>query len=117
MIIIGDQFFLARKIHAVFAGMRDRRSGNAHVNFLRSRFANELYQCFRRRTAYDGIIDNDNFLIPQYALDRIEFYLDLHLALILTGLDECSSDIVRANKSDLILRGIAFFIILRYITK
>ena len=96
----GDEVIGRVDIRAVIAGMEERRCGDAQVNFLRSRLADEVCDALARRAAHDGVVDEYNpFPVDGFG-DGVE--LDAHLvdAVFLPGRDEGAADVLVLDEPD-----------------
>ena len=96
----GDEVIGRVDVRAVIAGMEKRRCGDAQVDLLRARLADEVGDALARRAAYDGVVDeHDPFAVDGFG-DGIE--LDAHLvdAVFLPGRDEGAADVLVLDEPD-----------------
>ena len=92
--------FLGRRIHAIKAGRNRRRTGDAHVDFLRAGAANHADNLAAGGAADDGIVDQDDALALKQAAHRIQLQLHAEIAHALAGLDKSASHIVIADQAE-----------------
>src|SRR5206468_1281327 len=76
-----------------------RRTTDAHVDFLRTHFANHTNDLTAGRAADDGVVDEHNTFALDEAADRIQFQFYAEVADGLRRLDERAADVMIANET------------------
>src|SRR5690606_31184994 len=85
---VGDQFILGGKIDAVETGVADGRATDAEVNLAGSGPAQRPHFRTRGGSADDAVIDHDDPLTADEAVDDVQLEVDHPVAVLLAGKDE-----------------------------
>ena len=70
------------------------------MHFLRTGGADHAHDLAARRSANDGVVDQDNALAFEQIADRVQLQLHAEVADALLGLDERPADIVVADQAE-----------------
>ena len=98
-VMTGDQIVTGINVRAVIAGIEERRCGNTHMDFLCACISEQFNYSGAGRTSDYRVVYHNNSFAFDNAGYRIE--LDAHLigTALLTGGNECSSDVFILNET------------------
>src|ERR1700749_1163008 len=99
--LVGDEIGRVRRIHAIEAGMRRRRTGNAEMDFGGAGIAYHLHDFFRSRAAYNGVIHKNDTLAREQCAIGIVLFADAEIADAVRRLDEGTADIMVADDTQI----------------
>ena len=88
-----DELVPRRHVDAVDVGVAHRGRGRREGDLVGSGSARHLDNLFRRRTAHDRVVDNEDVLAGELARHCVELLLDALFALGLPGHDERAADV------------------------
>ena len=99
-VVRGDELVGGVDVRAVVAGMEEGRRGDAQVDLLGPRLADEVGDALARCAAHDGVVDEHDSLAANCLIDGVE--LDAHLvdAVLLAGRDEGAPDVLVLDEAD-----------------
>lgn len=83
--IMRQQLLGRRRVDPVKTAMACRRRGNPHMNLFRPRLADHLDDLARRRTPYDGIVDQNDNLALDIRLVGVMLELDPRCRILSEG--------------------------------
>src|ERR1700736_6448874 len=96
-VFVGKQFLTLGRVNAIEARMRCRGACYPHVDLFRGRRAQHLNDLYRRRTAHNRVIYQNDAFSRDQATIGVVFHFHANLAHSVGRLNECASDVVTEN--------------------